>query len=72
MREGKLMAIQWCKICWQNKLRKICLALAKRVLWQEVEKAAKELQYDFSGVDATKNDKGFLWDCGYADFVVLS
>ena len=36
---------------------------------QEVEKAAKELQYDFSGVDAPKNDKDF-YGLRYADFVV--
>jgi hypothetical protein len=36
---------------------------------QEVEKAAKELNYDFSGVDAAKNDKD-LYGLRYAEFVV--
>ncbi|HRI21981.1 MAG TPA: tail fiber domain-containing protein, partial [Panacibacter sp.] len=36
---------------------------------QEVEKAAKELNYDFSGVDAAKNDKD-LYGLRYASFVV--
>jgi hypothetical protein len=36
---------------------------------QDVEKAAKELNYDFSGVDAAKNDKD-LYGLRYADFVV--
>jgi len=36
---------------------------------QEVEKVAKELNYDFSGVDAAKNDKG-LYALRYAEFVV--
>jgi hypothetical protein len=36
---------------------------------QEVEKSAKELNYDFSGVDAPKNDKG-LYGLRYSEFVV--
>ncbi len=36
---------------------------------QEVEKAAKELNFDFSGVDAAKNDKD-LYGLRYAEFVV--
>ncbi|HYK44950.1 MAG TPA: tail fiber domain-containing protein [Parafilimonas sp.] len=36
---------------------------------QEVEKAAKEIGYDFSGVDAAKNDKD-LYGLRYAEFVV--
>jgi hypothetical protein len=36
---------------------------------QEVEKAAKELGYDFSGVDAPKNEKDF-YGLRYAEFVV--
>ncbi len=36
---------------------------------QDVEKAAKELSYDFSGVDAAKNDKD-LYGLRYASFVV--
>ncbi len=36
---------------------------------QEVEKAAKEMGYDFSGVDAPANDKG-LYGLRYAEFVV--
>ena len=36
---------------------------------QDVEKAAKELDYDFSGVDAAKNDKD-LYGLRYAEFVV--
>jgi hypothetical protein len=36
---------------------------------QDVEKAAKELNYDFSGVDAAKNDKD-LYGLRYAEFVV--
>jgi len=36
---------------------------------QDVEKAAKELKYDFSGVDAAKNDKD-LYGLRYAEFVV--
>jgi hypothetical protein len=36
---------------------------------QEVEKAAKELGYDFSGVDAPKNDEDF-YGLRYAEFVV--
>jgi len=36
---------------------------------QDVEKAAKELNYDFSGVDVPKNDKG-IYGLRYADFVV--
>src|SRR6185436_8786135 len=35
----------------------------------DVEKAAKELNYDFSGVDAAKNEKG-LYGIRYSDFVV--
>ena len=36
---------------------------------QDVEKAAKSLNYDFSGIDAAKNDKD-LYGLRYADFVV--
>ncbi len=36
---------------------------------QEVEKAAKEIGYDFSGVDAPKNDKD-MYGLRYAEFVV--
>ena len=36
---------------------------------QDVEKAAKELGYDFSGVDAPKNTND-LYSLRYADFVV--
>jgi hypothetical protein len=36
---------------------------------QDVEKAAKEAGYDFSGVDAAKNDKD-LYGLRYAEFVV--
>ena len=36
---------------------------------QEVEKAAKEIGYDFSGVDAPKNEKD-LYSLRYAEFVV--
>jgi trimeric autotransporter adhesin len=36
---------------------------------QDVEKAAKSLSYDFSGVDAAKNDKD-LYGLRYAEFVV--
>jgi len=36
---------------------------------QDVEKAAKELNYDFSGVDAAKSDKD-LYGLRYAEFVV--
>ncbi len=36
---------------------------------QDVEKAAKDLGYDFSGVDAAKNDKD-LYGLRYAEFVV--
>ncbi|MEP6847203.1 MAG: tail fiber domain-containing protein [Panacibacter sp.] len=36
---------------------------------QDVEKAAKELNYDFSGVDAAKSDKD-LYGLRYSDFVV--
>jgi hypothetical protein len=36
---------------------------------QEVENAAKEMNYDFSGVDAAKNDKD-LYALRYAEFVV--
>jgi hypothetical protein len=36
---------------------------------QDVEKAAKELGYEFSGVDAAKNDKD-LYGLRYAEFVV--
>ena len=36
---------------------------------QEVEKAAKELSYDFSGVDVAKNDND-LYGLRYAEFVV--
>lgn len=36
---------------------------------QDVEKAAKALNYDFSGVDAAKNDKD-LYGLRYAEFVV--
>jgi len=38
-------------------------------LAQDVEKSAKELNYDFSGVDAAKNDKD-LYGLRYAEFVV--
>lgn len=36
---------------------------------QDVEKVAKELNYDFSGVDAAKNDRD-LYGLRYAEFVV--
>jgi hypothetical protein len=36
---------------------------------QEVEQAAKKLNYDFSGVDAPKNEQGF-YALRYGDFVV--
>jgi hypothetical protein len=36
---------------------------------QDVEKAAKELGYDFSGVDAARNEKD-LYGLRYAEFVV--
>ncbi|MEP6681708.1 MAG: hypothetical protein ABJA35_00545, partial [Parafilimonas sp.] len=36
---------------------------------QDVEKIAKGLNYDFSGIDAAKNDKD-LYGLRYADFVV--
>ena len=36
---------------------------------QDVDKAAKSLNYDFSGVDAAKNDKD-LYGLRYSDFVV--
>lgn len=36
---------------------------------QEVEKAAKELGYDFSGIDSPKNEKDF-YGIRYAEFVV--
>jgi hypothetical protein len=36
---------------------------------QDVEKAAKQLNYDFSGVDAAKNDKD-LYGLRYSEFVV--
>jgi hypothetical protein len=36
---------------------------------QDVEKAAKEINYDFSGVDAPKNDRD-LYALRYAEFVV--
>jgi len=36
---------------------------------QDVEKTAKEIDYDFSGVDAAKNDKD-LYGLRYAEFVV--
>ncbi|MEP6465446.1 MAG: tail fiber domain-containing protein, partial [Parafilimonas sp.] len=36
---------------------------------QDVEKAAKQIGYDFSGVDAPKNDKD-LYGLRYAEFVV--
>ena len=36
---------------------------------QDVEKAAKSLNYDFSGVDAAKNDKD-VYGLRYAEFVV--
>ncbi|MBK7214001.1 MAG: tail fiber domain-containing protein [Bacteroidales bacterium] len=36
---------------------------------QEVEKAAQQLGYDFSGVDAPKNDKD-VYALRYSDFVV--
>ena len=38
-------------------------------LAQDVEKAAKSINYDFSGVDAAKNDKD-LYSLRYAEFVV--
>jgi len=38
-------------------------------LAQDVEKAAKDLDYDFSGVDAAKNDND-LYGLRYSDFVV--
>jgi hypothetical protein len=38
-------------------------------LAQDVEKAAKEINYDFSGVDAAKNDRD-LYGLRYAEFVV--
>src|SRR5262249_1225742 len=36
---------------------------------QEVEQAAKKVNYDFSGVDAPKNDKD-MYGLRYSDFVV--
>ena len=37
---------------------------------QDVEKAAKSIGYDFSGVDAPENDKKSLYGLRYAEFVV--
>ncbi len=50
------------------------LAEKEKVLYtgfvaQDVEKAAKSLNYDFSGVDAAKNDKD-VYGLRYAEFVV--
>ncbi len=44
-------------------------ALQTGFIAQEVEKAAKELNFEFSGVDAAKNDKD-LYGLRYAQFVV--
>ncbi|MBK5284061.1 MAG: tail fiber domain-containing protein [Bacteroidia bacterium] len=53
---------------WQGKydIEKIIFS---GFIAQEVEQAAKEVGYDFSGVDAPKNDKD-LYGLRYAEFVV--
>jgi trimeric autotransporter adhesin len=58
----------------ENKMHTKALQLKGKVVYtgfiaQEVEKAAKELQFDFSGVDAPQNEND-IYALRYSDFVV--
>jgi hypothetical protein len=62
------------KIIPLSNIEKAARVAKEKILYtgfvaQDVEKAAKSLNYDFSGVDAAKNDKD-LYGLRYAEFVV--
>ena len=65
-KDGKLIARSQLEINSRNAKEQIVYT---GFIAQDVEKAAKELNYDFSGVDAAKNDKD-LYGLRYAEFVV--
>ena len=58
----------------KNDVQQMEIAAKEKVVYtgfiaQEVERSAKELNYDFSGVDAPKNSND-LYNIRYADFVI--
>lgn len=62
------------KIMATSKVEAAARALKEKIVYtgfiaQEVEKSAKSLNYDFSGIDAPKNDKD-MYGLRYAEFVV--
>lgn len=65
-KDGKISAPSQLEINARNAKQQI---LYTGFAAQDVEKAAKELNYDFSGVDAAKNSKD-LYGLRYSDFVV--
>ncbi len=64
--DGKVIAPAQTDIEARNAKQRI---LYTGFVAQDVEKAAKDLGYDFSGVDAAKNDRD-LYGLRYAEFVV--
>ncbi len=64
--EGKTIQVSQAELA--NKAAKEKIVYSGFIA-QDVEKAAKELNYDFSGVDAPENDKD-LYGLRYSDFVV--
>jgi hypothetical protein len=67
-KEGKQLTQQASQIALNARIAKQQIVYTGFVA-QDVEKAAKELNYDFSGVDAAKGDKD-LYALRYSDFVV--
>jgi len=67
-KEGKQLTQQGSQIAMNARTAKQQVVYTGFVA-QDVEKAAKELNYDFSGVDAAKSDKD-LYALRYSDFVV--
>ena len=65
-KDGKLTAPSQLEINARNAKQQV---IYTGFAAQDVEKAAKELNYDFSGVDAAKNSKD-LYGLRYSDFVV--
>jgi trimeric autotransporter adhesin len=64
--DGKMMAPEQFETDARNAKEQISYT---GFVAQDVEKTAKELNYDFSGVDAAKNDQD-LYGLRYAEFVV--
>ena len=65
-KKGKMIAQTKEQIAARKSAEKV---LETGFIAQDVEKAAKELNYDFSGVDAAQSNKD-LYGLRYADFVV--